>query len=214
MKKLLLLVFAVFCSVAVFAQKRVTTTNQVNHNMEGGSAPENNGFGIKGGMIISNVQGGDDEAYTGLESQKSYHAGLYSEFSLTEKFSIQPEILYNRKGFKSSTIDTRLDYFNIPVLFSVRVLDNISLMAGPEIGVLMTVKESDKEVGKEFYNSFDYGAAAGVEGHLSIFRIGARYNRSFENIYKEGHTIGTGTSTKSVVDLHHNTFQIYVGVGF
>jgi Outer membrane protein beta-barrel domain len=197
-------------SVAGFAQKRITTTSQVDHNLEGSSAPENNGFGIKGGLIVSGIGGNDAEAYPNREKQRSYHAGFYSQFSVTDNFSVQPEILYTRKGFKYEATDTRLDYFDVPLLASVRVLDNISLLAGPQVSVLMTVKENDKELGKEFYNSFDWGAAAGIEGRLSFLRLGARYVRSFENIYKPGHLVGN----RSVTDVHHNTLQLYIGAGF
>lgn len=210
MKKIILLLLAVFCCYAGYAQKRVTTTSQVDHNLEGSSAPENNGFGIKGGLIVSSLQGDEAGAYGNLEKQQSYHAGFYSQFSVTDNFSIQPEVLYTRKGFKYADTDIRLDYFDVPVLASFRVLDNISLMAGPQVSVLMTVKENDREMDKKYYNSFDYGAAAGIEGRLSFLRLGARYVRSFDNIYKPGHMVGT----TPVTDVHHSTLQFYIGAGF
>jgi hypothetical protein len=209
MKKIILLLLAVFCWGAGVAQKRITTTSQVNHNLEGGSAPENNGFGIKGGLLVAHLQG-DVAAYTNLQKRQSYHAGFYSQFSVTDNFSIQPEVLYTRKGFKYDDTDTRLDYFDVPVLASFRVLDNISLLAGPQVSVLMTVKENDREMDKEFYNSFDYGAAAGIEGRLSFLRLGARYVRSFHDIYKPGHRVGSWP----VTDVQHNTLQFYIGAGF
>jgi Outer membrane protein beta-barrel domain len=210
MKKIFLLLLAVLCCEAGFAQKRVTTTTQVNHNLEGGSAPENNGFGIKGGLIISHLKGDDAAAYSNLEQRQSYHAGFYSQFSVTDNFSVQPEVLYTRKGYKHADTDTRLDYFDVPVLASLRVLDNVSLLAGPQVSVLMTVKENDREMDKEFYNSFDYGAAAGIEGRLAFLRLGARYVSSFHHIYKPGNMV----SSQSVTDVHHNTLQFYIGAGF
>jgi hypothetical protein len=210
MKKIILLLLAVFCWGAGVAQKRITTTYPVNHNLEGGSAPENNGFGIKGGLIASHLQGEDVVGYANLHKRQSYHAGFYSQFSVTDNFSIQPEVLYTRKGFQYDDTDTRLDYFDVPILACFRVLDNISLLAGPQVSVLMTVKENDKEMGKEFYNSFDYGAAAGIEGRLSFLRLGARYGRSFHDIYKPGHVVGS----RPVTDVQHNTLQFYIGAGF
>jgi hypothetical protein len=210
MKKTLLLLLTVFCCSAGFAQKRVTTTSQTDHNLEGSSGPENNGFGVKGGLIVSSLQGPHAGAFTGLKKQQSYHAGFYAQFSVTNNFSIQPEALYARKGFAAAGTDTHLDYFDVPVLASFRVLDNISLLAGPQVSVLMTVKENDKELDKAFHNSFDYGAAAGIEGRLSVFRLGARYTHSFENIYKGGYTMGG----KPATDVQHSNLQFYIGAGF
>lgn len=210
MKKIFLLLLAVLCCETGFAQRRVTTTSQVNHNLEGGSAPENNGFGLKGGLIISHLQGDDAATLSNLEQRQSYHAGFYSQFSVSDWFSIQPEALYTRKGYKYADADTRLDYFDVPVLASFQVLDNVSLLAGPQVSVLMTVKENDREMDKEYYNSFDYGAAAGIEGRLSFLRLGARYVSSFHHIYKPGNMVGS----RSVTDVHHNTVQLYIGVGF
>jgi hypothetical protein len=210
MKKILLLLLTLCCCSTGFAQKRVTTTSQTDHNLEGSSVPENNGFGIKGGLIIANVAGQHAGAFANLKKQQSYHAGFYAQFSVTNSFSVQPEALYSRKGFASAGTDTQLDYFDVPVLASFRVLDNISLLAGPQVSVLMTVKENDKELDKAFYNSFDYGAAVGIEGRLSVFRLGARYTRSFENIYKNNYMVGG----KPATDVHHTNLQFYLGAGF
>lgn len=210
MKKIFILLLALCCCTAVFAQKRVTTTTQVDHNLEGSSPPENNGFGIKGGLIYSSLQGDQASAYQGLEKQKSYHAGFYSQFSVTKNFSVQPEVLYTRKGFRYEATDLRLDYFDVPLLASLRVLDNVSLLAGPQVSVLMTVKENDREMDKEYYNSFDYGAVAGIECRLSFLRLGARYVRSFDNIYKPGHLVGS----QEVTEVQHSNLQFYLGAGF
>ncbi|MGV3502351.1 MAG: porin family protein [Adhaeribacter sp.] len=210
MKKIFILLLALCCCTAVSAQKRITTTTQVDHNLEGSSPPENNGFGIKGGLIISSLQGDQAGRYPGLDKQKSYHAGLYSQFSITNNFSVQPEVLYTRKGFKYQDTDLRLDYFDVPVLASLRVLDNVSLLLGPQVSVLMTVKENDREMDKEFYNSFDYGAVGGIEARLSFLRLGARYVRSFENIYKTGHLVGS----QELTDVQHSNLQFYIGAGF
>lgn len=210
MKKIFILLLALCCSTAVFAQKRITTTSQVDHNLEGSSPPENNGFGIKGGLVISTLQGDQTGVYQGLDKQKSYHAGFYSQFSITKNFSIQPEVLYTRKGFKYEATDLQLDYFDVPLLASFRVLDNVSLLLGPQVSVLMTVKENNREMDKEFYNSFDYGAAGGIEARLSFLRLGARYVRSFDNIYKPGHMVGS----QEVTDVHHSNLQFYIGAGF
>lgn len=215
MKKILLLSFALITSLAGFAQKRVTSTAPVNHNMEGNTAPRNSGFGLKGGLNISNIHGSNESAYPNAKGKTSFHVGAFSQFSVTDFFSVQPEVLYSRQGFNSSSnpgsaiktgaIDTKLDYINVPVLFSFQVLDNISLQAGPMVGLLLTAKENDTETIKEQYNSFDYGGAAGIEGRLSIARLGVRYNYSIADIYK---------APRVSPEISNNALQVYVGIGF
>lgn len=215
MKKILLLSFALTVSIAGFAQKRVTSTSPVNHNMEGNNAPENSGFGLKGGLNISNIHGGNESAYPNAKGKTSFHVGAFSQFSVTDFFSIQPEVLYSRQGFssdanpgstiKTGTVDNQLDYINVPVLFSFQVLDNISLQAGPMVGLLLTAKENNTETIKEQYNSFDYGAAAGIEGRLSIARLGIRYNYGINDIYK---------APRVSPEIRNNVLQVYAGIGF
>jgi len=215
MKKIFLLVLALAFGINSMAQKRVTTTDPINHNLEGSTAPDNEGFGLKGGLNLANAYGNPGSYFGDPQRIESFHAGAYAQFSITDNFSLQPEVLYSRKGFKASTFgivggtdNISLDYFDVPLLFSFRVLNNISLMVGPQASLLMTVKANDRELDKAGYNSFDYGGAAGIEGRLSFFRIGARYNRSFENIYKGENGISPGN------DLKNNALQFYLGVGF
>ena len=215
MKKIYLLLFAVSFTLNALAQKRVTSTDPINHNLEGKSVAENSGFGLKGGLNIATAYGEPGAFFTEPKKINTFHAGAYVQFSITDNFSLQPEILFSRKGFEAGNSGVAggskkfvFDYFDVPLLLSFRVLNNISLQLGPQASVIMTVKEDDRELDKAGYNSFDYGAAGGLEGRFSAFRVGARYNRSFENIYKEENTISPGN------DLKNQVIQVYLGVGF
>jgi len=215
MKKILLLLITLSFSLSGIAQKRVTSTDPINHNLEGSTAPENTGFGLKGGINLADVNGNPGTYFSPPERIAGFHAGAYAQFSITHNFSVQPEVLLSRKGFKAGnsgvaggTNNISLDYFDVPVLFSFRFLKNFSLLVGPQASLVITVKENDRELDKAGYNSFDYGAAGGLEGRFSFFRIGARYNCSFENIYNAENMISPGNEFKN------NVLQFYLGVGF
>jgi len=215
MKKIYLLLFAISFTFSAWAQKRVTSTDPINHNLEGKSAAENSGFGLKGGLNIATAYGNPGRFFTATGKINTFHAGAYVQFSITDNFSLQPEILFSRKGFEASNSGVAgginklvFDYFDVPLLFSFRLLNNISLQLGPQASVMMTVKMDDRELDKAGYNSFDYGAAGGLEGRFSAFRVGARYNRSFENIYKDDNVLSPGN------DLKNQVIQVYLGVGF
>jgi len=215
MKKILLLLIAISFSLSGIAQKRVISTDPINHNLEESTAADNTGFGLKGGINLAEVNGNPGTYFSLPKKTVSFHAGAYTQFSITYKFSIQPEILFSRKGFKAgnsgvagSTNNFSLDYFEVPVLFSFLFVNNLSLLVGPQASLLITVKENDRELDKAGYNSFDYGAAFGLEGRFSFFRIGARFNNSFKNIYKAGNKISPGN------EFRIRVLQFYLGLGF
>jgi len=210
MKKITFLLLAILLSTAGYAQKRVTTTAPINHNLEGSTAPENTGFGIKGGLNFSDVRNTDGSV--NFEPKTSYHVGAFAQFSITDWFSLQPEVIYSRKGYDSTNVARRLDYFDVPLLLVFNPLDNVSIHVGPQVSLLMTVKDGDKEVNKEdSYNSLDYGMVGGVEARLSIFRFGARYNLGLNQIYQDTYR---DIATNINRDMKNGAFQVYVGVGF
>jgi hypothetical protein len=217
MKKLFILLCALSLSYFTEAQNaNITSRLPQNHNEEGGGdTGDNSGFGIKGGVNFNMLRGSDKGVLKDLEYPTTFHAGFFGQFPVAGSgfFSIQPEFLFNRKGFKSDSLEVKTDYLEVPLLFVFNVFDNVSFHIGPTASVLLTVKENGIEKGegtKKQMNSFNYDLAAGVEGRIEFARIGARYNMGLNDIYKEKRTIGSHT----VQDLKNGVFQVYVGVGF
>ncbi|WP_066839787.1 porin family protein [Rufibacter ruber] len=213
MKKLFLLSICALLFNAAQAQERVLNRGVINHS-EGEFAPTrtNSGFGVKGGVLFTNLRGDGTDDMPGLKSATNWHAGFYSQFSLGSFFSIQPEALYSRKETKTDGGSMRFDYIEVPVLAVLNFTDNVSFHVGPQVGVLMAVKQDDKEIDKSSFNSFDYGAAAGLEARLSFLRLGARYYLSLADIGEFDNTAAAGN--RALNDIKAGNFQIYVGVGF
>ncbi|MCC9138760.1 porin family protein [Pontibacter silvestris] len=181
-----------------------------NHNLFSGLDAPNSGIGIKGGVNFANVHGSDKDLYGGnVNSYTSFHAGIFAQFSLGQIFSIQPEILYSRKGFEQADSTFRFDYLDLPLLAVFNFTDNFSIHAGPQIGIMVSSKQGDREIDLAPYNTFDYGFAAGLEGRVSRFRVGARYNMSFADLRKEN---DTGQSIDQ--DIMNSVIQVYLGIGF
>ena len=67
----------------------------------------------------------------------------------------------------------------------------------------------------DYYNKFDFGFAGGIEIHPILgLLIGARYNISLGNLYKdpsEFPTNGTPPSFIPQVDVKNNVVQIFAG---
>lgn len=215
MKKILLFFGLLSVSYLSVAQNtNVTTRLPIDHNAEGGAGNDNSGFGIKGGVNFNMLRGGDKDKILNASGNTAFHAGFYAQFPVAKSdfFSIQPEALFNRQGFKSDSLDVKMDFIQVPFLFVFNVLDNVSVHLGPYASVLLTLQEDDKEVGeaeKELMNSFAYGASLGAEARWSFARFGARYNLGLNDIYKDPKTI----NQQVISDLKTGSFQVYVGVG-
>lgn len=148
-------------------------------------------FGIKGGLNISNVVGGDVE---NTNSLVGFHVGGLAEIHVVEKFFIQPELLFSAQGTKvdgplGSSADLKLNYLNIPVLAKYYFIENkFSVEAGPQLGILLSAKAEGEDI-KDFTRSVDFG-----------FNIGAGYN--FTDNLSAGirYTIGLSPLTDEDID--------------
>ena len=158
-------------------------------------------FGIKGALNIANVSG-DVE---GNKSRIGYQVGGFAEIKISEKFSVQPELLYSAQGvnFKEEGIGFSYEdkqnngYLNIPVMAKVYVTPKVSIEAGPQIGFLLNSKSkyeekvsdvifSGEEDTKDLFKSTDFGLNFGLGYDLTEkLSIGGRYNLGLSNILKD-----------------------------
>lgn len=221
MKKLLLLLTACGVGFTASAQQNVDGVRSSTDYAPSTSDSRNNGFGIKGGFNLADIRGGNRGTYEdALSNLKTYHAGVYAQFGLNDKVSIQPEILFSRKGFDdkmappggtAATRETRLDYIQVPVLFVYNFLDNVSVHVGPQASLLVRVKDAgdEKSISSAGLHSLDYGVVGGLEARIGPARVGARYDLGLADIYKDSATVG-----RLYKDVKNGVFQVYVGVGF
>jgi hypothetical protein len=149
-------------------------------------------FGLKGGINFATLSGDVQNA----SSRTSLHFGVTAEFTITDKFSIQPELLYSGQGYKYEEFlykdVTKLDYINIPVMAKFYVAEGFSLEAGPQIGFLISAEEDWYENGqggvydiKNEIESTDFGLNFGAGYKLDNgLNFGVRYNLGLSNVYK------------------------------
>jgi opacity protein-like surface antigen len=174
-------------------------------------------FGVKAGVNIAS------QKFSGVGAPSpsavtAFQVGAFLEVKISDKFSIQPELLYSLQGssfdFKSGTIDTKntlkLAYINIPVMFKYYAAEKFSLEAGPQIGFLTSAEIVTEAMGqsvtqdiKSSFKSVDFGLNIGA-GYDFTEKIsaGVRYNLGLTNIGKND---GSGDSIKN------NVFSITVG---
>jgi hypothetical protein len=146
-------------------------------------------FGAKAGLNISNVTG-----LEGNSSKVGIALGAIAEFKVSDKFAVQPEVLFSTQGAKSTGGSTNLSYLNIPVMAKYYIADKFSLEAGPQIGFLLSAKAKNDAVSmdmKEYFKSTDFGFnfGAGYDVAKNI-EVGVRYTTGLSNIFKENEENG------------------------
>ncbi|WP_181307790.1 porin family protein [Rufibacter sp. XAAS-G3-1] len=199
MKKLVVLVAAVFTSYFAQAQTGIS-------------------LGLKAGVNYSTIMADDDE---GIKYKPDFHVGGFAEYSISDMVSIKPELLYSRKGAKYSfsasdqfidgngetqTITGEVDakmtfqYLELPVLAKVKA-GNLFFEAGPTFGYLLKstadIKSSFSGGGMDFsydgsddgtddMKRFEFGYAAGIGYELpSGLGLTLRYNGGLSDLNKE-----------------------------
>lgn len=162
-------------------------------------------FGFKGGVNLANVTG-DME---GTKMKISFHAGAIAKISVSDIFSIQPELVYSNQGAKIEELDATLNlgYLNLPILAQANI-SGFVLETGPQFGYLMSAKvKADGQSGdiKDDLNAIDLGWAVGVGYQMSGSGLGisARYNIGLSSINK---TDTEGKAKNSVIQLGFHYF--------
>jgi len=134
-------------------------------------------IGIKGGLNLAKIKNTDSKNKLGMT------VGMFAEFKMSEKFSIQPELLYSRQGAKIGSDKLKLSYINLPVLAKFYPISKISIEAGPQFGYL--ISKSGGTLSKSNYKKIDLSAVVGLNYQISNkIGIGARYNLGLKDITK------------------------------
>ncbi len=99
-------------------------------------------FGAKAGLNLATLK----PDLTDASTRTSFHLGAVAEIGISDKFSVQPELLYSEQGAKDESDDdevVRTNYLTLPILAKYYLTDGLSLEAGPQIGFLLTAEVED-----------------------------------------------------------------------
>jgi len=106
-------------------------------------------LGIKAGANLFKVDG---ESFD-QQFQFGYNVGAFSQIDVTKNWGIQPEVLFNQTNYRTGNsfssvvpdgvndVKGKLNYLTIPVLLSYRPIPILSLLAGPQFGILLNQDE-------------------------------------------------------------------------
>ena len=154
------------------------------------------GLGVKLGANFSNVSTDDYDA----SSITSYHAGVYANLNLSEKWGITPEVLWSAQGAELDDAEFNANYVAVPIMVRYHLIDLISLEAGPVFNFLSSA-ELD---GNDYKNQLEdpsFSGAVGALVHLPLgFNGGLRYVFGMSDL-----TVSDAT------DIKDATIQLWAG---
>ncbi len=159
-------------------------------------------FGVKGGLNISTLTriSSDREKMGDVsdEGKVAFHIGGMANISLTNSFSIQPELLYSLQGAhsenNSAKADLALHYISIPVMANLH-LGFFKIEVGPQVSFLTSSVVSGEVLGvggskniKDMLNTVDFGVNLGLGAEIQKISLDARLNIGLSDIVKDNPT--------------------------
>jgi hypothetical protein len=202
-------------------QEKASQTPKQHHSI---------GIGIKAGLNFANVT---NASSINGSSRTGFHAGIFLAPETHSVLGSRTELLFSRNGYnyKSGTADgsVNLDYILLAQLMAIHITKYFEIDLGAQTGYLLHAKADSSQpstgnasVDKllSFYNRFDFGFGGGAEVHpIAGLIIGARYNISLTNLYKQSYQ-GNGTTPPSFIpstsniNFKNNVVQLYLGYRF
>ncbi len=168
-------------------------------------------FGLRVGANYSGLSGDDPTTYS--DRMFGFHAGVISQFALTSDnfVSLQPEILFSKKGAESKD-DSRkikLSYIDVPVLAKINA-GPLYFEGGPQVSFRIggDIEQNGNNVvdNLDFYKatSFGYAAGVGLAAAPMGLSIGVRYNGDVSKL----------NDADGVSDRRNSVFMLTVGYMF
>lgn len=127
-------------------------------------------FGLKAGVDFASMHGKfDGNSYS--EDETGFYAGGFADIAVSDKFHLQPELLYVSVN--------SINQIQIPVLAKFPVVEDLSLLAGPDFGFLLDAGEGTK--------TLNFGLDLGLTFDLNEnFSLDGKYNLGLSNLIEGG----------------------------
>jgi len=189
-------------------------------------------FGIKAGVNFASVTNASD---INASNESGFLVGVFLAPPSKGIMGFRTELIYSKQGYNyktgTNTGTVNLDYILLPQLMQINITKFVSLQAGFQMAFLINAKADSTPTTTggagnpygaayssmmDYYNKFDYGVAAGIEVHpFKGLLVGARYNLSLGNLYKDPSSYETSggqpPSFIPQVDAKNNVVQLFVG---
>ena len=149
------------------------------------------------------------------ESITTFGGGGHLRLGLSPSISLQPELLFMRKGYKATELGTEfelnLDYAEIPVLLRIDVpmaAVRPFVYAGPHAAFEVACKVDDEDCGDDddratFDFGATFGAGLGFAAGPGSFVVEGRYDFGLKNLVDD--------DEEDALELKNRAFGLFVG---
>ncbi len=182
-------------------------------------------IGLKGGINFANVT---KVSSINNSSNTGFAVGLFLAPRSKGIMGYRSEIDFSRQGYNfdtnTNTGNVNLDYILLPQLTTINITRFFQIQLGAQMAFLINSKATESSSSStgygslmNYYNKFDYGVAGGLEVHpFRGLLIGARYNLSLGDLYKNLATATPGSVPSFIPDVNvkNNVVNIYIGWHF
>lgn len=153
-------------------------------------------LGVKAGANMYKIDGqGYSQGYN-----LGYHLGGFLQLNLSDKFGIQPEVIFSEANTRTATNfkdtykefdtawnnhDIRLNYLSIPILANIALLGSkrLKLQVGPQFSILMNKNQTLVNNGKAAFKNGDFSMIGGLWLDLPLgLNVDARYIVGLSNV--------------------------------
>jgi|JI61114C2RNA_FD_contig_71_678285_length_944_multi_3_in_0_out_0_3 hypothetical protein len=131
-------------------------------------------FGAKAGVDLATAKV-KILGTTASASETGFFLGGFANIGLSEKFSVQPELLY--------VAITDLNFVSVPILAKYSVAEKFGIIAGPSLNYFLDAEED------EFKLNVDFGAIYDITEEIDV---NAKYSLGMGDVSVSGIFIGAG----------------------
>ncbi|MGK0414056.1 MAG: hypothetical protein ACJA1B_002275 [Polaribacter sp.] len=163
-------------------------------------------FGLKLGMNVASVNG---SKANNLDSRTGFVLGAIAEVPISEKFSIQPELLYSAQGAQQrDNFKYDLNYVSLPIMAKYYINKGFTVEAGPQFSFLI----KDQLVPID-----EYSGASKENTDAENFDLAANFGLGFQ--FKSGIFFQTRYNLGLIAisenpDIKNGVFQMTLGYQF
>jgi hypothetical protein len=180
------------------------------------AASAQNFTAIRGGAALSNLK---YKVESDNRARMTWFGGLVANFELQEQFFVRTELSYSKRGYQRPATATATkgtisyNYLSIPLLAGYQPVKNLSIMAGPELGYMLSAKAKDdinsSDIMGFVQNRFSVDANAGVSWSLTPeLMLDAHFLIGLTSLYRVIYTDANGVDTGAGRDGFNRVLQV------
>jgi len=173
-------------------------------------------FGIKAGANIVKIDGQSfDQGFN-----YGYNVGAFAQINLPGMIGFQPELMFSQTPYHTGNqfsdiypsgvndVKGKLNYLSVPLLLAIRPVKFISILVGPQFGILLNQDEHLVNNTQDAFKKGEVSAVGGAQLNLANFMVGARYVVGLNNV----RAVASDNSVSVSETWRNEGFQVYVGL--